>query len=236
LSASCGKLLADLWHGRGAFARLAQVPRWRLLLVECAVLAITCGGFYLLRYEAAAAHCRHSLRYTSDQLRAVVLELEADRRELQTLRARRDLLAGLILSKEARAQLLSELTDPAMHPGLEIVSISPQPKENHERYARCRSQISMEGGFDDLLCFLRDLELAGAPCAVIEIAVQSISRGQSAPGRAAREHRDGGEASSAPEGQMAEAGTGQEWRERISLVIETYAEADPKPQGPAPRR
>ncbi len=237
LSASCAKLLADLWHGRGAFARVAQVARWRLLLVECAVLAMTCGGFYLLRYEAATARYRQALRRTSDELQAIVLELEADRRELQAVRQRRDLLAGLILSKNAKAQLLSDLTDPEGHPGLEIVSISPQPKENGEQYARCRSLISMEGCFDDFLRFLRRLESTGAPCAVVEINVQSVSVGRQNAGRTAREESGKGGTASAPSAQQAaQAGAGREWRERISLVIETYAEADPVPEGPAPRR
>jgi len=224
LSASCARLLADLWHGRGAFARLAQVARWRVLLAECAVLAITCGGFYLLRYEAAATRYRQALRRTSDELNAVVLELEAERRELRATRQRRDLLAGLILSKNAKAQLLSDLTDPEKHPGLEIVSISPQPKENGEQYARCRSLISMEGCFDDFLRFLRRLETTGAPCAVVELNVQSVSLNPQGGG--------GGTAHEA----SAEAGAGREWRERISLVIETYATADPVPQDEGPKR
>jgi Tfp pilus assembly protein PilO len=237
LSASCTKLLADLWHGRGAFARLAHVPRWRLLLIECAVLAITCGGFYLLRYEAAARRCRQSLHRTSDQLNAVVLELEAERRDLESTRQRRDLLAGLILSKNAKAQLLSDLTDPEKHPGLEIISISPQPKENGEQYARCRSLISMEGSFNDFLRYMRWLELTGTPCAVVELNIQSTSPGRQGAARTTREEGGGRGGPSAPSRrQAAEAGAGQEWRERVSLMIETYAEADPAPKGHGPKR
>ncbi len=173
LYAGCEKLLGDLWNGRRWFARLAEAPRWRVLLIECAVLAVICGGYYLLRYEAAAARCRETLGRTSTELQAVVLELEAERRELDAARRRRDVLAGFVLDKESRARLLSAITDPAAHPGLAFVSMSPLPKQNFEKYARCRTSLTVAGAFDDFLRFLRKLESDGTPCSVVRIDVES---------------------------------------------------------------
>jgi len=167
------KRLSDLWNGRGWFARLAMVPRWRILLVECAMLALVCGGFYLTRYEASAARYRQTLSRTSNELRAVALEIEAERRDLDAARGRQDLLAGFVLGKESQAQLLSAMTDSAAHPGLEFVSMSPMPKQNLEKYARCRALLGVEGAFDDFLRFLRELESEPAPCSVIRIDVTS---------------------------------------------------------------
>jgi Tfp pilus assembly protein PilO len=186
LSAVFAKLFGDLWHGRGAFARLAEAPRWRVLLVECAVLAMVCGGFY---YE----------------LMSVMLELEAERRELEAARARRDLLAGFVLDKESQARVLSTITDPAAHPGLEFVSMSPLPKQNLAKYARCRASVTVTGAFEDFLRFVRTLESEGTPCSLIKIEV--ASRWEEEKPKS----------------------------ERISFLVETYAEADPLPEGEAPR-
>lgn len=205
LSAVFVKLFGDLWHGRGAFARLAEAPRWRVLLVECAVLAVVCGGFYLRRYEATAARYHETLGRTSDELMSVVLELEAERRELEAARARRDLLAGFVLDKESQARVLSTITDAAAHPGLEFVSMSPLPKQNLAKYARCRASVTVTGAFEDFLRFVRTLESEGTPCSVIKIEVASRWEGEKPK------------------------------PERISFLVETYAEADPLPEGEAPR-
>ncbi len=205
LSAVFVKLFGDLWHGRGAFARLAEAPRWRVLLVECAVLAVVCGGFYLRRYEATAARYRETLGRTSDELTSVVLELEAERRDLEAARERRDLLAGFVLDKDSQARVLSTITDPAAHPGLEFVSMSPLPKQNLPKYARCRVSVSVRGGFEDFLRFVRALESDGTPCSMVKIEVDSHWTAEK------------------PE------------PEQFSFLVETYAEADPLPEGEAPR-
>lgn len=167
------KRLSDLWNGRGWFVRLAMAPRWRILLVECAVLALICGGFYLTRYEASAARYRETLSRTSNEIKAVTLEIEAERRVLDAARRRQEMLAGFVLGKDSQAQLLSAMTDSAAHPGLEFVSMSPMPKQNLEKYARCRALLGIEGAFGDFLRFLRQLESEPAPCSVIKIDVTS---------------------------------------------------------------
>lgn len=212
-SAGFGKWLSDLWNGRGAFAPLAALARWRVVLVECAVLAIVCGGVYLLRYQARAAHQRDLLQHTAARLNSVVLELEAERRDLAAAQHRRDVLAGFILDKEGRARLLSSLTDASERSGLEFVSISPEPKENFEQYARCRSLLTVEAGFDDLLGFVRRLETEGTPCSLVQLDIESKTRARAA-------------ASAAAQGA---AGAKAIARERVTLVIETYATADPPP-------
>jgi hypothetical protein len=173
LSAGCARLLADLWNGRGAFAPLAALPWWRLLLVECALLTAVCGGFYLLRYEASATRYREALDRTANELRAVVVRLDVERRALEAAQHRREVLAGFVLDKEARARLLSAITDSTAHPGLSFVSISPLPKENLDHYARCRASLTVAGAFDDFLRFLRSLESSGAPCSIVGMDVVS---------------------------------------------------------------
>jgi hypothetical protein len=244
LSAGFAKLLGDVWHGRGAFSPLAEVARWRVVLVECAALAIVCGGVYLLRYEARAAHHREALERTAAQLRSVVLELEAERRDLEAARERRDLLAGFILDKDARAALLSSLTDRSVHPGLEFVSISPQPKENLEQYARCRSLLTVEVGFDDLLRFLRCLETEGTPCSLVQLDVESQyrigqtvrERAERAPGGAGRAPSGAGRPASGGAQETTTAGTAAVPGERVMLLLETYAQADPAPPEEKPKR
>lgn len=201
-SAAFGKLLGDLWNGRGRFARLAEARRWRVLLVECAMLAVVCGGYYLTRYETSAARYRETLSSTSNELTAVVLGLEAERRELDAARRRQEVLRGLVLDKESRARLLSAVTDSSAYPGLEFVSMLPLPKENVQEYARCRVTLTVEGAFEDFLGFLRRLESEGTACSVVKIDMESRWE-ERAP-------------------------------ERISFVIETYAEADQQtPKGDA---
>jgi Tfp pilus assembly protein PilO len=221
LFAGFAKLLGDLWHGRGAFIRLAETSRLRVLLVECAFLALVCGGFYLVRYEASAVRYRQALSRTSAELHAVLLDLEAERRELETARARRDRLASFILDKESRAELFSKITSPSAHSGLEFISMSPQPKRNLEQYARCRAALSVEGGFVDFLRFLRKLESEGIPCSVISIEVE------------ARADTPGAEAEP---GTKTAAAPVKETGERISFLVETYAEADPPPLDGKPAR
>jgi len=171
LSAACVKLCGDLWNGRGLFARLAEAPRWRVLLVECAVLAVACGGFYLMRYEASAASYRKALSRMSNELTGVVLELEVERRDLDAACARRDVLAGFVLDKESQARQLAGITGSDVLQGLELVSMSPQPKENLEQYARCRILLTVEGAFGDFVRFLRRLESSAVACSIIEMDV-----------------------------------------------------------------
>jgi Tfp pilus assembly protein PilO len=237
LCASFAKLPGDLWNGRGVFAPLAEVARWRIVLVECALLVLVCGGVYLLRYEARAARYREALGRTSEQLRSVVLELEAERRDLSAARLRRDLLAGFILDKDSRASLLSSLTDPALHPGLEFISISPQPKEDLEQYARCRSLVTVEATFDDLLRFVRWLETEGTPCSLVQLDVDSQYRSRRTAAERAAEHPDaldGGPLRRLHE--MATAPGEATGGERITLLLETYAQADPPRPGEQPKR
>jgi Tfp pilus assembly protein PilO len=172
-SAGFARLFGDAWYGRGAFARLAEASRWRVVLVECAVLALVCGGFYLLRYQASVQSCRSGLEATSEALRATVLELEVERRALHAEQERLEVLSGLVLDKEGRARLLSELTVASAHPGLEFVSVSPQSEETAGRYVRCRTLMAFSGGFEDLVRFLRRIEAAGTPCAVLQVEVES---------------------------------------------------------------
>jgi hypothetical protein len=200
-SPAFAKLLGDLWNGRGRFARLAEARRWRVLLVECAILAMVCGGWYLARFQASARHYRQALSLTANELNAVVLGLDAERHELDAARTRRQVLGALVLDKESRAQLLSRITAAEASPGLEFVSMLPLPKQNFERYARCRVTLTVEGAFEDFLTLLRRLETDGSPCALVKLDVESRWE------------------------------TGQP--ERISFVLETYAEADPvSPGGP----
>jgi Tfp pilus assembly protein PilO len=193
------KLFSDLWNGRGRFARLAEARRWRVLLVECAVLALVCGGWYLTRYEASARHYREALSLTANELNAVVLGLDAERQDLEAARHRRDVLGALVLDKDTRAQLLSAVTAAKANPGLEFVSMLPLPKQNFERYARCRVTLTVEGAFEDFLTLLRRLETDGSPCTLVKLDVES--------------RWESGES------------------ERIAFVLETYAEADPVPEG-----
>ena len=173
LARGCVKLLGDLWNGRGVFASLAALPWWRLLLVECTAFTVVCGGFYLLRYEASAGRYREALSRTADELQAVVLQLDVERRALEAAHHRREVLAEFVLDKESRARLLSAITDSTVHPGLSFVSISPLPKENLERYARCRASLTVAGAFGDFLRFLRTLESDGVPCSIVGMDVVS---------------------------------------------------------------
>jgi len=197
LSAGFTSLLGDVWYGRGAFARLAEMSRWRVVLVECALLAIVCGGFYLLRYQTAAENYRNGLTRTSNELQATVIELEAERRALHAAERRLDVLSGLVLDKDARARLLSELTTPAAwrDPDLEFLSVSPQPDETAGERVRCRVLLALSGSFEDFVRFLRSLEAPGTSCVVLQVEIES--------------RWDSGKP------------------ERFSLLIETYAEADP---------
>lgn len=173
MSAGFVKLLGDLWYGRGAFAPLAAAPRWRVLLVESTVLALVCGGFYLLRYEASAQRYRRALKQTAEQLQSVTLELEAEHRELDAARDRRRVLGGFMLDKDSRARLLSELTAASSHPGLVFQSVSPQPEEPIGEHVQWRTVVTLSGDFDALLGFLRWLERSGSPCSVLKVDVES---------------------------------------------------------------
>ena len=173
LSAGCAKLLGNAWHGRGAFGRLAAVSPWRVALVECALLALVCGGFYLLRYQASAERYRAALKRTSDELRYVVLELESERRDLRAARERRDLLGSLVLDKEARARLISELSSVSAHPGLEFLAVSPQPERPVGEHVQHRALMALSGNFGDFVGFLRWLEASGTPCALLQVDVES---------------------------------------------------------------
>ena len=242
-SAACAKLLSDLWNGRGRFAQLAAA-RGRVLLVECTVVAVVCGGLYLARYEASARRYRSTLRQTASELQGVALELEAERRELAAAHQRRDLLAGFVLDADAQAHLLSTITDPATYPGLQFVSMSPQPKENLETYARCRAALAMEGSFEAFVYFLRQLESSATPCSVVRIDMVSEMRQRTATAGTDTRAKTGRPVSRTAAGRSSDT-TGkdktgdkstvvQEPVERISFLIESYAHADaePPPGGP----
>lgn len=173
LSAGFTRLLGDVWHGRGACARLAETPRWRVVLVECALLVLVCGGFYLARYEASARNYRYRLERISSELQAAVLDLEAERRALQEERLRHDVLSDLILDREERARLLSELTASPAHPGLEFLSVSPQPEQAVGDHVAHRVLMVLSGSFEDLARYLRRLEEDGEPCAVVGLEIES---------------------------------------------------------------
>jgi Tfp pilus assembly protein PilO len=149
------------------------MPWWRLLLIECAVLTVICGGFYMLRYEASARRYREALNRTSGEIQAVVLQIDVERRALEAAQHRREVLARFVLDKESRARLLSAITDSTVHRGLSFVSISPLPKENLQHYARCRASLTVAGSFRDFLHFLRTLESDGVPCSIVGLDVVS---------------------------------------------------------------
>lgn len=171
-----GTLLGDLWHGRRWCARLAAASRCRVLLIECTVLAVVCGGYYFARYEAGAARRRAAMARTSSELRAVMLDLEAKRGDLAATRQRREFLKGFVLDKEAQARLLSSITNAEAHPRLEFLSMLPLPKENVGSYARCRTRFSVRGAFGDFLAFLRRLEAEAVPCLVVQLDVESSGK------------------------------------------------------------